>query len=79
VAFEGNLESTEYFTGDAPLRRYQEFAAAHSDDKRIQILSQGEGGIDKVLSTWLASCSNLALHMAVMAKPRKDGSYPSLD
>jgi hypothetical protein len=48
VTFEGNLESTEYFTGDAPLRRYEEFAAAHGDDKRIQILSQAEGGIAKL-------------------------------
>ncbi len=79
VAFEGNPDSTEYFMGDAPLRRYQEFAAANKDDKRIKILTQAEGGVEKVLSTWLNARTNLAIHMAVMSKPRKDGSNPSLD
>lgn len=65
--------------GDAPLRRYKEFAAANKDDKRIRVLDQAEGGIDQVLSKWLSKRNNLAIHMAVMAKPRKDGSNPTLD
>lgn len=79
VVFEGNLESTEYLMGDAPLRRYQEFAAANKDDKRIEVLTRIEGGIDKVLSNWLYARKNLAIHMAVMSRPKKDASNPSLD
>ncbi len=79
ITFEGNLESTEYFLGDAPLRRYKEFAAANEGDKRIRVLNQAEGGIDQVLSKWLSDRNNLAIHMAVMAKPREDGSNPTLE
>jgi ankyrin repeat protein len=79
VALEGNLESTEYFMGDAPLRRYKEFAAANKDDQRVKTLSLAEGGIDRVLSTWLIEGNEFAIHMAVMSEPRKDGSNPLLD
>ena len=79
ATFQGNLESMEYFLGDAPLRRYQEFAAANKDDIRIQTLSRAEGGLDKVLSAWLGARNDLAIHVAVMSKPRKDGSNPCLD
>lgn len=79
VVLEGNLETTEYFMSNAPLRRYQEFAATNKDDKRIKILAQAEGGIEKVLSTWLGARNDLAIHMAVMSRPREDGSNPSLD
>jgi ankyrin repeat protein len=79
VTFEGNLESTEYHMSDAPLRRYQEFAIANQDVKSIKILVQAPGGMDKVLSTWLSGRNNLAIHMAVMSKPKRGGSNPSLD
>jgi ankyrin repeat protein len=79
VALEGNLESTEYFMGDAPLRRYKEYAAANKDDERIRALSLAEGGIDEVLLSWLEERIEFAIHMAVMSKPRKDGSSPLLD
>lgn len=77
--FEGNLESTEYFMGDAPLRRSQEFVAANRGDPRIKSLSQADGGINEVLSTWLLARNNLAIHMAVMSKPPKRGSHPTLE
>lgn len=79
VIFEGNLEAIEYFMSEAPLRRYQEFVASHKDDKRVKILTQAEGGIEKILSTWLDARNNLAIHMAVMSHPQEDGSHPSLD
>jgi ankyrin repeat protein len=79
VTFEGNLESTEYFMSDAPLRRYQEFIASNQNDKHIQTLVKAEGGIDQVLTTWLSARNHLAIHMAVMSKPRKDGTNPTLD
>ena len=75
----GNLKSVEYFLSDAPLHRYQEFAKRFDDDKRIQSLAQAEGGIDKALMSWLGTRSDLALHMAVMAPAKRDGSTPLLD
>ncbi len=79
AVFEGNVDSSEYFLGDAAIRLYQEFAASNKDDRRIQALVQAEGGIEKFLSTWLRARDDLAFHMAVMSKPRKDGANPCLD
>jgi hypothetical protein len=79
VTLKVNLESTKNFMADAFLGRCREFAAANQDDKRIQTLFPSEGGIDRVFSTWLSACNNLALYMAVMSKARKDGFNPSPD
>jgi ankyrin repeat protein len=78
VAFQGNLESLEYFLSDAPLRRYVEFAESHCGDKRIAALSKSEGGIRKALGKWLGGYRCL-MHLALMSKPNKDGSNPALD
>ena len=72
--FQGNLQTTEYYLSDGPLNRYQEFAKAHKDDKRIQGLAEAQGGIDKALGDWLGMRADLAIHMAVMAKPGETGS-----
>lgn len=76
---EGNIESMEYFLSDSPLRRYLEFADTLKDDKRIQGLSETDGGIEGTLSSWLATRNNLALHMAVLSPPNEDGSQPTVD
>ena len=75
----GNMKSVEYFLSDAPLHRYQEFVRTFHDDKRIQSLAQAEGGIDKALSSWLGTRSDLALHMAVMAPSKRNGATPLLE
>lgn len=72
----GNLQSAEYFLSDAPLRRYLDFAKHFETDKRIQGLAQAKGGIEGALSTWLNTRSDLALHVAIMSEPLKDGSNP---
>lgn len=76
---EGNLESTEYFLSESPLRRYLEFANTAKDDGRIQGLSQAEGGIEGTLTSWLGTRNDLALHMAVISLPDDDGSQPTFD
>ncbi|KAI9736997.1 MAG: hypothetical protein M1834_000586 [Cirrosporium novae-zelandiae] len=65
--FSGNIDSTEWYLSEAPLRKYSEFAKSHKGDKRIQALAEVEGGIEKALSSWLSSQDKLALHIAVMA------------
>ena len=78
VAFQGNLDSLEYFLTDAPLRRYVEFAESHSGDKRIAALSKTEGGLQSALKSWLGVHQCL-IHLAAMSKPSKDGSNSALD
>jgi ankyrin repeat protein len=78
VAFQGNLDSLEYFLGDAPLRRYIEFAESHRRDKRIAALSEIKGGIKNALESWLEGHHYL-IHLALMSKPKRDGSNPALD
>lgn len=79
AAIEGNLETTDYFLSDAPLRRYLEFADSFKNDKRIQALAQTEGGIQTALNTWLLTRTDLVLHMAVMSAPHTDGTQATLD
>ena len=77
--FIGTLKSVEYFLSDAPLHRYQEFAKAFKDDKRIKGLALADGGVNKALTNWLKTNSDLSLHMAVMSPSERDGSTPLLD
>ncbi|EXJ92942.1 hypothetical protein A1O3_01498 [Capronia epimyces CBS 606.96] len=76
---EGDLEATEYFLSDAPLRRYLEFTETFKTDKHVQALAQAEGGVEAALNTWMSTRNNLALHMAVLSPPRRDGSQPTFD
>ncbi|KAL2435389.1 hypothetical protein ABEF95_015901 [Exophiala dermatitidis] len=78
---EGNLRAAQYFLGDGPLRRYLEFAETRNskDDVHIQALAKAEGGVEAALQTWLSTRSHLALHLAVLSPPLRDGSQPVLD
>ena len=75
----GDMKSIEYFYSDSPVNRYLEFAKSFKDDSLISSLAKAEGGVEKALTTWLSTRSDLAVHMAVMAPPEKDGSTPVLD
>ncbi|KIW41717.1 uncharacterized protein PV06_07247 [Exophiala oligosperma] len=79
AAFQGNLESTEYFLSDAPLHRYLDFAHSFRDDKHIRALAQARGGLPGSLTTWLGTHSGLALHLAILSSPNKDGTQPTFD
>lgn len=79
AAFQGNLESTEYFLSDAPLHRYLDFADSFRDDKHIRALGQAKGGLQGSLTTWLGTHSGLALHLAILSPPNQDGSQPTFD
>ncbi|KIX03942.1 uncharacterized protein Z518_07495 [Rhinocladiella mackenziei CBS 650.93] len=76
---EGNLETTDYFLSDAPLRRYMEFAESFKNDKRIQGLAHTEGGIQGTLNAWLSTRNSFALHVGVLSRPTEDGSQPTFD
>jgi len=79
AAFEGNLESTEFFLGDGPLRKYKEFATTYEGDARLKVLARGEGGIQLALESWLGARNNLALHCAVMARPTKTSNTEQVE
>ncbi|KAI1612934.1 hypothetical protein EDD36DRAFT_487968 [Exophiala viscosa] len=75
----GNVQSTKYFLSDAPLRGYLQFADSCKNDKRIEALMQAERGLEGSLGDWLATSNQLALHLAVLSRPNKDGTQPVLD
>jgi hypothetical protein len=52
-AYNGSIESVEWFLSTAPMRHYAEFAKAHKNDPRLKRLAQAEGGFDKSISNWL--------------------------
>ncbi|KAK5192042.1 hypothetical protein LTR92_007989 [Exophiala xenobiotica] len=79
AALEGNLESAEYFMSDAPLHRYLEFANSFKDDKHIRALAQAKDGLQGALTNWLSTHKDLALHLAVLSHPKKDGTQPTFD
>ncbi|OLN95948.1 hypothetical protein CCHL11_05046 [Colletotrichum chlorophyti] len=71
AAREGNIESVEWFLGDAPHRHYVEFGNSKSarEDPRLKHLSQSPGGFDRAIAKWLGIQNELALHCAVMSSP----------
>lgn len=66
AAFNGNIESVEWFMSDAPMRRYKEFAEANKQDKRINTLQETGKGFNQTIGTWLNAKSELTLHCAVL-------------
>ena len=76
AAFENRVDCTEYFLGDAPQRRYEEFIEAHRDHKAIQALSEKPGGIKKVMTNWLGTRRELAIHASVLG-PIVDKAHPT--
>ncbi|WQF84947.1 Putative ankyrin repeat-containing domain superfamily [Colletotrichum destructivum] len=71
AASAGNIESVEWFLGDAPHRHYVEFGKSRAgrDDGRLKRLSQAPGGFDRAVSKWLGIKNELVLHCAVMGPP----------
>ncbi|KZL67095.1 ankyrin repeat protein [Colletotrichum tofieldiae] len=71
AASAGNIESVEWFLGDAPHRHYVEFGKSKTarDDPRLKHLSQAPGGFDRAISKWLGIQNELVLHCAVMGPP----------
>lgn len=60
AAQNANLDSIEWFSSGAPLRKYKEFAEANKNDKRIKTLQSGKG-LDKIIEKWLSSGSKCPL------------------
>jgi ankyrin repeat protein len=57
AAFQGSIESVEWFLSDTPSRHYNEFAVANQNDERLKSLFKAAGGFDKALSSWLSARS----------------------
>jgi hypothetical protein len=59
AALAGNLDSVEFFLGDAPHRLYSEFAKskASKEDYRFKHLKESPGGFDRAISKWLGADS----------------------
>ncbi|KAF2109716.1 hypothetical protein BDV96DRAFT_502176 [Lophiotrema nucula] len=71
AAFKGSIASVEWWLSGTPARHYTDFAEAYKNDKLIAHLSSpAVGGFDKVLMKWLGARKELALHCAILAKPR---------
>ncbi|KAK2004117.1 ankyrin [Colletotrichum falcatum] len=68
AASAGNIESVEWFLGDAPHRHYVEFGKSKTahEDPRLKHISQAPGGFDRAISRWLGLQNELVLHCAVM-------------
>jgi ankyrin repeat protein len=64
----GSLESVEWFSSDAALRYYSDFADSHQDDIRIQELAKLKGGVEASISKWLNLRSHLLIHCALFNK-----------
>ncbi|KAK0702836.1 hypothetical protein B0H67DRAFT_676136 [Lasiosphaeris hirsuta] len=66
-----NIESVEWFLGDAPSRHYTEFGQSKAalTDPRLKHLSRTPGGFDRAVARWLGAQNEVILHLAVMADP----------
>ncbi|KAK0624036.1 hypothetical protein B0T14DRAFT_428976 [Immersiella caudata] len=66
-----NIESVEWFLGDAPFRHYTEFGQSKTAlaDPKLKHLRQTPGGFDRALTRWLGAQNEIILHLAVMNKP----------
>ncbi|EEP76366.1 predicted protein [Uncinocarpus reesii 1704] len=72
AAFSTNLDSIKWFLSDIPEQKYKEFAAAYADDKHVKSFETVPGGFEGVLSSWLHSRRDLALHCAVLGNSTKE-------
>lgn len=72
AAHHGSVEQMEWFLSDAPLRCYKQYAQVHEDDKRLQRLSQVEGGLEGVVKEFLSARSNMAIHCCLAGKQTSD-------
>lgn len=63
-----SLESVEWFSGNAPMRCYSEFASRHADDVQIRNLAKAKDGLEKTVAKWLDIRSHLLIHCVVLSK-----------
>ncbi|KAK3372674.1 hypothetical protein B0H63DRAFT_564053 [Podospora didyma] len=76
AALAVNIESVEWFLGDAPYRHYAEFGQSEAalTDSKLNHLSQAPGGFDRAVARWLGAQNEIILHLAVMANPTPEAS-----
>ncbi|QKX64713.1 uncharacterized protein TRUGW13939_11889 [Talaromyces rugulosus] len=69
AAYQGNLETVEWFLGTAPGRHYEEFVQTNKHEKRVEKLAQTAGGVVHSITNWFTSRRDLVLHCAIMSNP----------
>lgn len=74
AALAGNIESVEFFLGDAPNRLYSEFgkSKAAREDPRLKGLRESSGGFDRAVAKWLGLDSKLFLFRPLCCRFRID-------
>ena len=76
AAHLGSLQLTKWFLTESPMRCYNAFAEANTDDKRLQRLAQAHGGFEAAMAQFITSRSHLAIHCCLMGE--RDDRYPTL-
>lgn len=74
AAYNGSLQTVEWLLSDAPIRCYNEFAEANSNDKRIKCLSEAGGGFEACVRQFLGARSHLIIHCCVMGDPTPESA-----
>ncbi|KAL1965133.1 hypothetical protein VTN77DRAFT_6046 [Rasamsonia byssochlamydoides] len=69
AAYEGSLDSVEWFLSTAPERHYSEFTTAYQHDERLKRLAQAKLGVERSMASWLGLRNDLVLHCAVLSRP----------
>jgi ankyrin repeat protein len=61
AAYQGNLETVEWFLGTAPGRYYEHFVQTNKHEKQVEKLAQTPGGVVHSITNWLTSRRMLLL------------------
>nr|POF05923.1 uncharacterized protein CFP56_53310 [Quercus suber] len=70
----GSLRAAEWFSSNASMRCYKDFAEAHKDQKLLQHLALAKGGFEASAEKFLAARSHLAIHSCLMGNKTADDS-----
>lgn len=62
------MDTVEWLLSDAPVRCYNDFAKANSEDSRIITLSEAPGGFEACVRQFLGARSHLIIHCCVMGE-----------
>nr|POE59301.1 ankyrin repeat domain-containing protein 54 [Quercus suber] len=74
AAYAGSLKAAEWFSSNAPVRCYEEFAETHKDEKILQHLALAKGGFAASTEKFLSARSYLAIHSCLMGNKTSNNS-----
>jgi hypothetical protein len=75
-----NIESVEWFLGDAPFRHYTEFGQSKTAlaDPKLKHLGQTPGAFDRALTRWLGAQSSYTFNSAISISLLTNSAQTSL-